>query len=87
LTAQYFNRQQRNLAAQIAKGQGSTCRDCGSSDLVPEDRARSQLGGTAKIVLWCNNEEHMSPISLQLSKDEATLLGLNWTREFPETGG
>lgn len=82
---QFLNHEQRLRVAELAKGRGLMCPICGSRELQPERQAQSALGGTATVLLWCDDTDHMEAAELELSSDEADKLGLNWTRDFPET--
>ena len=68
--------QQRRRAAQIARKKGLGCPDCGSSEPVPEDEARTHPGGGVDIPMRCVNCERASEVTLVLTPEEAKVLGL-----------
>ena len=76
--------EQRSRAAQIAREKDLTCPDCGSSEPVPGDEARTRPGGGAEIAMRCVNCERASEITLVLSPEEAEALGLHALRTAPE---
>ena len=68
--------EQRRRAARIARKKSLTCPDCGSSEPVPEDEARTHPGGGAEIPMRCVECERASEVTLVLSPEEAEALGL-----------
>ncbi len=81
----WLSDQQKRRAAQIAREKGLTCPDCGSSEPVPEDEARTHPGGGADISMRCVNCESASEMTLVLSPEEAKALGLGHAlRDRPE---
>jgi hypothetical protein len=72
----WLSDQQKDRAAEIAREKGVRCPDCGSSEPVAEDEARTYLGGGAEIAMRCVNCESASEVTLVLSPEEAKALGL-----------
>jgi hypothetical protein len=72
----WLSDQQKRRAARIAREKGLTCPDCGSSEPVSEDEARTHPGGGADITMRCVNCESASEMTLVLSPEEAEALGL-----------
>ena len=68
--------QQKRRAARIAREKGLSCPECGSSEPVPEEEARTRPGGGADIAMWCVDCESASEVTLVLSPEEAKALGL-----------
>jgi hypothetical protein len=68
--------QQKRRAARIAREKGLSCPECGSSEPVPEDEARTRPGGGADIAMRCVDCESASEVTLVLSPEEAKALGL-----------
>ena len=78
--------QQKRRAARIAREKGLSCPDCGSSEPVPEDEARTRPGGGADIAMRCVDCESASEVTLVLSPEEAKALGLGHALgDRPET--
>ena len=77
--------QQKSGAARIAREKDLTCPDCGSSQPVPEDEARTRPDGGADVAMRCVNCERASEITLVLSPEEAKALGLHALRDDPQT--
>jgi hypothetical protein len=81
----WLSDQQKRRAARIAREKGLTCPDCGSSEPVPEDKARTHPGGGADIAIRCVDCESASEMTLVLSPEEAKALGLDHAlRGHPE---
>ena len=80
----WLSDRQRRRAARIAREKGLTCPDCGSSEPVPEDEARTHPGGGADIAMRCVDCERASEVTLVLSPEEAEALGLHALRDHPE---
>ena len=72
----WLSDQQKRHATRIAREKDLTCPDCGSSEPVPENEARAHPGGGAEIVMQCVKCERASEVTLVLSPEEATALGL-----------
>jgi hypothetical protein len=68
--------QQKRRAARIAREKGLSCPECGSSEPVPEEEARTHPGGGADIAMRCVDCESASEVTLVLSPEEAKALGL-----------
>ncbi len=68
--------QQKRRAAEIVQEKGISCPDCGSSEPVPGDMARTHPGGGVNIAMRCVNCESASEMTLVLSPEEAKALGL-----------
>jgi hypothetical protein len=80
----WLSDRQRHRAARIAREKGLACPDCGSSEPVPEDEARTHPGGGADIAMRCVDCERASEVTLVLSPEEAKALGLHALRDRPE---
>jgi hypothetical protein len=80
----WLSDRQRRRAARIAREKGLACPDCGSSEPVPEDEARTHPGGGADIAMRCVDCERASEVTLVLSPEEAKALGLHALRVRPE---
>jgi hypothetical protein len=77
---------QKRRAARIAREKGLSCPDCGSSEPVLEDEARTHPGGGADIAMRCVDCESASEVTLVLSPEEAKALGLGHALgDRPET--
>jgi hypothetical protein len=72
----WLSDQQKRHAARIAREKGLTCPDCGSSEPVPGEEARTHPGGGADIAMRCVKCESASEMTLVLSPEEAKALGL-----------
>ena len=72
----WLSDQHKRRAARIARKKGLTCPDCGSSEPVPGDEARTHPSGGADIAMRCVNCESASEMTLVLSPKEAKALGL-----------
>jgi hypothetical protein len=72
-----LSEQQKRHATRIAREKGLSCPDCGSSEPVPEDEARTHpAGGGVDIPMRCINCERASEVTLVLTPEEAKALGL-----------
>ena len=80
----WLSDQQKRRASWIAQEKGLTCPDCSSSEPVPQSEAQSHLDGGADIAMRCVNCESTSEVTLVLSPEEATALGLHALRDRPE---
>jgi hypothetical protein len=74
---------QKRQAAQIARDQGLTCPDCGSSEPVPKDEVRAHADGGANVGMRCEDCENATEMTLVLSPEEAKALGLHALRDLP----
>ena len=78
--------EQKSYAVRLAQEKDLSCPDCGSSEPVPEDEARTRPGGGADILMRCVDCESASEVTLVLSPEEAKALGLGHALgDRPET--
>ncbi|MDQ4128048.1 MAG: hypothetical protein M3151_08910 [Actinomycetota bacterium] len=69
----------------IAREMDLTCPDCGSSEPMPKDEARTRPDGGADVAMRCLECESASETTLVLSPEEAKALGLHALRNDPQT--
>ena len=79
------DRQKRQAARIAHEDKDITCPDCGSSEPVPTDEARTRSDGGVDVAMRCVKCERASEITLVLSPEEAKALGLHALRDDPQT--
>jgi hypothetical protein len=76
---EWLSDRHKRRETRIAREEGFTCPECGSSEPMPKDEARAHPDGGVDVLMRCEEKEceNTSEMALVLSPEEAKALGFH----------